>query len=288
MARKQTVKLLHDVRLWHPPGENLRSALAVCYVRLAYAARFSSWIALKGVSCVLILSVLCTLAIPATVLAGGQSSSTNYQVNEIFFGSGGELDACSSNYCSKQAAGETAVGNTASAGYQAQGGFNTDRSPYIQINVNNTNINLGTVHPTTTSTATASFSVKAYLASGYVVENASDPPVNGSYTLNALTTPTASSAGSEQFGINLVANTAPITFGANPIYVPDSTFSFGQAATAYATPNLYKYIKGDTIALSNASSSFTTFTISYIFNISNVTPGGTYTFNHVLVATGTY
>lgn len=228
------------------------------------------------------------LLIPAVAFAGGQSSSTHYQVNEVFFGSGGALNNCSSNYCAKESLGETAVGNTSSANYQAQGGFNTDRYPYIEINVNNTSIDLGVLRPNSTKTATASFSVKAYLAHGYEVINASDPPTNDAYTMQTPSTPTASAVGTEQFGINLVANTSPATFGANPVYVPDATFSFGQVASNYNTTNVYMYAKGDEIAYSNASSSYTTFTISYIFNISNVTPGGIYTMNHVLVATGTY
>lgn len=235
----------------------------------------------------IVLGLAATIGLPSIALAA-QSSSANYQVNEVFFGSGGELNACSSNYCSKQSAGETAVGHAASANYQTQAGFNTDRSAYIQFDVSNTNIYLGTLNATSTKTATATFSVKAYLSHGYVVVNASDPPVNNAYTMNALTTPTASSVGSEQFGINLVANTSPVTFGAGPSYIPDSTFSFGQVAADYSTPNLYKYVKGDTVAYSNSSSSATTYTISYIFNVSNVTPGGTYTLHHVLVATATY
>ena len=233
------------------------------------------------------LGVLLTLLLPAIALAA-QSASTNYQVNEVFFGSGGELNACSSNFCSKQAAGETAIGNTASPNFQAQGGFNTDRTPYIQVDVSNTSINLGTLSPGTTATATATFSVKAYLAQGYEVINASPPPANGGYTLHTLTSPTASSAGTEQFGINLRANTLPVVFGADRVQVPDPTFGFGQVAANYDTPNLYMYAQGGQIAGSPSSTSFTTYTISYIFNISHVTPGGTYTFNHVLVATGTY
>lgn len=231
--------------------------------------------------------MLVLLAAPV-VASAAQSSSSNYQVNEVFFGSGGELHACSTNYCSKQSAGETAVGNTSSPNYQAQAGFNTNREPYIEFTVSNTTVNLGTLTSTTTRTATATFTVKAYLSHGYSVINASDPPKNDTYTMQALTTPTASSVGTEQFGINLVANTSPTTFGADPQYIPDNTFSFGQATADYSSPNLYKYVKGDTVAQSTSSSSDTTFTVSYIFNISNVTPGGAYSMNHVLVATATY
>lgn len=231
------------------------------------------------------LSVL--LLIPAAAQAA-QSASNTYQVNEVFFGAGGELNACGSQFCAKQSAGDLAVGNTKSYTYQAQGGFNTDRTPYIEVVVGNTNIDLGELASNSTETATATFSVKAYLAHGYAVINASDPPRNNSYTMNALAVPTASSVGDEQFGMNLVANTSPTTFGADPVNVPDNTFSFGAASPDYSGTNLYKYQKDDTIAFSNSSTSATNYTIAYIFNISNVTPGGAYSFDHVLVATGTY
>lgn len=217
-----------------------------------------------------------------------QSSSSNYRVNEVFFGSGGSLRDCSASYCAKLAAGETAVGNTKSTLYQSQAGFNTDRQPYLQFVVNNTNQNVGQLTSSSTKTATATFSVKSYLASGYVVKQTSPGPTNGAYTINGLATPSASAAGTEQFGINLVANTSPATFGANPSQAPDSTFSNGQVSAGYNTANLFKYVQNDTIAYSNSSSGTTNFTISYIFNISNLTAGGLYTLNHVLVATSTY
>lgn len=232
-------------------------------------------------------SLLFVLAVPGVAFAA-QSASTHYQVNEVFFGSGGELNACSTNYCSKQSAGELAAGQTCSSNFCAQAGFNTDRTPYIQFIVSNTNVNLGSLSPTSTKSTTAYFSVKSYLSHGYVVMNASDPPTNTSYTMNALTTPTASVIGDEQFGINLVANTSPTSLGADPIHNPDNTFSFGQVATDYSAANFFKYVKGDPVAYSTSSSSATTYTVSYIFNISNVTPGGIYNMRHVLVATGTY
>ena len=232
--------------------------------------------------------VLLLGSLPVVALAA-QSASTNYQVNEVFFGSGGELDACSTSYCSKQSAGESTVGNTASANYQAQGGFNTDRAPYIEFVVSNSNIDLGALSTATTKTANATFSIKTYLAHGYTVINASDPPSNNGYIMQAISSvPTASSPGTEQFGMNLVSNTSPVTFGANKAYRPDSTFSSGLVAPDYSNQNMYVYRKNDVIAYSDSSSSYTDYTISYIFNISSVTPGGTYEMHHVLVATSTY
>ena len=57
-----------------------------------------------------------------------------------------------------------------------------------------------------------------------------------------------------------------------------------QVATGYQTTNLFKYVKGDTVAFSSKSSGETDYTVSYLYNISGGTPAGNYVFNHVLVA----
>jgi hypothetical protein len=85
----------------------------------------------------------------------------------------------------------------------------------------------------------------------------------------------------------LAANTSP-TVGASPVQVPSAAYSFGTAASGYGTPNSYKYTNGDIIATAPKSSGETDYTISYIMNISNATPGGTYTTAQTLVATATF
>lgn len=222
------------------------------------------------------------------VHAQGQSSSPSYRVDEVFFGAGGELEACSAAYCSKQSAGEIAAGHAAGNLFRTQAGFNTDREPYIAMSVGAGSVDLGLLSTAATATATATFAIKTYLAEGYVVRLASDPPSSANHTLTGLTTPTGPSIGTEQFGINLVANTSPATFGAPPVQVPDNTFSFGTVASDYDTPDVYKYVKGDVIAESNQSSGETDYTISFIYNISDLTPNGEYAFNGELVAVSTY
>ncbi len=231
------------------------------------------------------------------LVSAQQSASPNYQVNEVTFGSGGELNACSASYCSKQSAGEIAAGNTASASFKAQAGFNTGSDPYLAFSVAGGATDLGTLSTVGTAYATATFAVKTYNASGYVVQLVSDPPTNNgpnTHSLNALSTPTASSVGTEQFGINLVqnrtncANPAPGNFGSDPVQMPDSTFSFGTVASDYGTCGLFKYVKGDTIASSTRSTGETDYMASFIYNISSVTPDGFYNFNGTLVATSTY
>ncbi len=100
----------------------------------------------------------------------------------------------------------------------------------------------------------------------------------------------ASTAGTEQFGINLVANTSPVSFGANPVAQPDGDTSFtnGAASAGYNTTNQYKYVVGDTIANAPSGKGRTNFTVAYLANISSITEAGLYTMNHDMVATPTF
>lgn len=224
-----------------------------------------------------------------------QSCSANYGVGETFFGTGG-LDTCPTQgtnaFCAKQSAGELTVGNTSSANYQAQAGFNTDRTPYLEVIFTKSAVDLGVVSDSAASTDTATFRVKSYLSSGYVAQIYGSTPTNGSYSVATIAAPYTSSPGTEQFGINLVANTTP-SVGANPVQDTDSAhssapFGFGAAVANYNTPNQFRYGNGDIIASSAKSSGYTDYTISYLLNISNVTPGGTYVANQSVVVTATY
>src|SRR5690348_4792647 len=130
----------------------------------------------QGFVAVSALVVLLVFAAAPKLLAASISSSPNYGVDEVFFGSGGELNACGNDYCAKQSAGEIAAGNTAANAFRAAGGFNTDREPYIAFSVAGSNADLGYLSKVATATTTGTFAVKTYLASGYVVQLASDPP----------------------------------------------------------------------------------------------------------------
>lgn len=250
----------------------------------------------------LLLCLLVALGITGVANAV-QSSSSSYGVDETQFSSGGVLNSCSTTYCTNQTLGELGVGNISSTNGQVlSGGIVTDRQPYIEFVITGpTTIDVGTLTSASTHVASTSFRIKTYLAGGgYKIVNASPGPLNNNYLMHLLNSPTPPSIGNEQFGINLVANSCPSNapttglgscsggFGADPVQVPDSSFSNGAVAAGYNTTNSYKYVNGDTIASSSTSSGETDFTVSYMFNISDVTPGGTYIFNHVLVATSTY
>lgn len=246
------------------------------------------------------LSLVLTLLVlfPAVVLA--QYSSSNYKTEETFFGIGGELDSQSANYKGQSSVGSLGVGTYSSANYQTYSGFLTPNEPFLELGIDTSTVDLGTLDTASTKTGVANFHVRAYIDSGYVVKTMSQPPTYtsgaASHTLTNMAALGTSTIGEEQFGINLVANTSPATFGANPSPQPDSTFAFGQAASGYSTTNQYKYNVSDNIACSGTSGSCgtssgwgaTNYTISYIANISIVTAGGNYTMVHDLVAVATF
>ena len=238
-----------------------------------------------------LVSIVLATSWSATAVFAQQSSSSSYQVNEVFFGTGGELNACSGSYCSKQSAGELTVGNTKGTAFQAQAGFNTDRIPWLEVDVTKSAVNLGDITPASTGYDYAAFTVKSYLAHGYVVQIYGSAPTNSGHEITPLATPGAISPGTEQFGINLRDNTTP-NIGADPVQRPDGSisgpFSFGNYVSGYNTPDSFKYVSGDTIAESLSSTGYTDYTISYIMNITAITPGGTYTTNHSVVATSTF
>lgn len=237
---------------------------------------------------------------PVSVFA--QLSSPNYRAEETFFGTGGELDASSTNYRSRQSAGSLGVGDASSTNFRANAGATTQSEPYLEVGVSNATVSFGTLSDSATSSGAAqadtcncSFYVKTYLSSGYVVITASQPPTNESGdSLDPKTTLGVPSTdpGVEEFGMNLVDNSSP-DIGANLSNDPDGTFADGKIATGYDTPNQFKYAVGDIIAqspgtLGNQGIGKTNYTISYIAKIKTITPAGFYTMAHDIIVVPTF
>jgi len=181
-------------------------------------------------------------------------------------------------------------GNESSSNaYQINSGPISSKDPNLSFGVSTGSVTLGTLASGSTATATASFSVLNYTSYGYTVVVLGTAPKIGAHTLSNLSSDTASAAGTEQFGINLAANTSPsIPSSAAPQQIPSSSFSNGSAAAGYSTANQFEYNSGNTIAQATASSGQTTFTISYIANISSSTPSGSDSATETLICTATY
>lgn len=240
--------------------------------------KWLAWVAAVGMATIGTVGVL-------TVLAFADSQSAHYQLRESLVGGGGLIQSTSPSYQSREAIGDTAVGNTASTNYQTNTGYVTTGDPALSVGLNNANATFTDFSPGTAATATASFEVADYTSYGYAVQIVGNPPSNGSHTITAMATTGASQPGSEQFGINLVANTSPIAFGANPNH---GQFGVGSASPNYGTANQFRYVSGETIATAPKSSGDTIYTISYIVNVTSLTPGGQYSGNQSIICTGTY
>lgn len=222
-------------------------------------------------------------------IAYAQYSSGNYSVQEVQFGAGGDRTS-SGSYDAQQNAGNLVGGQASSGSYQVYGGFLTPNTEFLEVSVSPTVVPLGLLSETTTGTGVSNISVRSYLNSNYVIVLMSDSLINESGDeIDPLTTGAASSVGTEQFGINLVANTLPVAQGSDPAPFPDNTFAFGEAAPGYDTPNTYKFNKTDIIARSLTNGwGQTDFTVSYIANIAPTTPAGAYSSVENIVITATF
>lgn len=104
----------------------------------------------------------------------------------------------------------------------------------------------------------------------------------GTPTISALSSQTASSTGSEQFGLNLRDNATP-DVGTNA----DGSGSATPTAN-YNTVDQYRFVSGDSIASKASSDQFRRFHAAYIANIDTATEAGTYNTTLVYIATATF
>lgn len=195
------------------------------------------------------------------------------------------MDSSSSNFRASDSVGSLGVGSAASSNYQIIAGAKTSEDPVLSVTISESNANFGHFSAGTTATASASFSILNYTTYGYAVYITGDGMKNDTHTISNMTTTNVSQVGIEQFGLNLVANTSPTSFGANP---DNGSFGFGQVASGYSTPNEYRYVPGELVASAPKDSGITQYTVSYIANVASLTPGGRYTADQTLIVVGTY
>jgi len=259
------------------PTKNLQNRFISSTIEIMFKG-LAGWISK------LFVVVFCVFIIVPNCFAE-TSQSSNYKFDESSIGSGGLIESSSANYKASDATGDLVVGDSASNNYQINTGSKTTNDPTLSFIINSSGADFGSFSATTATTTTATFSVMNYTSWGYVVQIVGESPSNGAHQIPAMATTGNSQVGKEQFGINLVANTSPISVGANP---NNGQFGFGSAAPNYATSNKYRYVSGETIATAPKSSGVTTYTISYLVNVGDLTPGGKYSSNQTLIVTGTY
>lgn len=234
----------------------------------------------KAAKLVLVLATAALAALPGRAY---MMSSASYEINADSINIGGAGGDAGANHL-EDTTGEIGTGMSSdtykvSAGYQAMWEY----PPVLTFTVDDNLVPLGTLSTGAPATGISNFSVATNAADGYAVSIAGITLTTslGEADIDALAEPTASSPGSEQFGINLVDNFIP-DVGANP------SGGIGEAAAGYNTANLFKFATGDTLATSDTYSQTTTYTVSYLANIDGTVAPGEYYANLTLIATAQF
>ncbi len=122
----------------------------------------------------------------------------------------------------------------------------------------------GEFSSTTATGVTSQMSVATNDGTGYNAFVTGQTMTSGTNIIPALTTQTASSPGTSQFGINLRANSSP-SVGSNPQVGPVAS---GVPDANYNTPNIFRFVNGERVASATTSTGFNRYTISYLVNVS--------------------
>ncbi len=158
--------------------------------------------------------------------------------------------------------------------------------PTLTFAVGSTSCALGTLSTTQTQQCTYTLSAATNGESGYTITYLPAATLTSGWnTIDALGSMTASTLNTEQFGINLAANTAAGSHTATDFGAAPSGGS-GLVVGSYVTADVFRFLTaGSALAASFGPSLTTVYTVSTIANIGNTTEAGAYgttiTFNIV-------
>lgn len=142
---------------------------------------------------------------------------------------------------------------------------------------------MGTLSSESTLTAQSQMAVGTNATAGFVITANGTPMAAGTNVIDSPTVPTESVKGSNQFGINLVANNTP-NVGSDP----EGTWANAVPSPDYGVPNKYKFVSGDAIAFSPNVSLMKKFTVSYIVNSREDLRPGVYSTTVTFIASGRF
>lgn len=142
---------------------------------------------------------------------------------------------------------------------------------------------LGELNAESTLTAQSQMAVGTNASGGFAITATGTPLAAGTNVIDSPSSPTPSTPGTNQFGINLVANNEP-TVGSDP----EGIWTNAIPGNGYGVPNQYKFVSGDVVAYSPNVSLMRKFTVSYVVNSSEDLRAGVYTTTMTYVASGRF
>lgn len=143
--------------------------------------------------------------------------------------------------------------------------------------------NMGQLDEESTLVAQSQMAVGTNATGGFVITANGIPPSAGVNYIQPIESATGSVPGTNQFGINLVANTEPAVGND-----PQGTWANAIPAPDYSVPNQYKFVSGDAVAYSPNVSLMKKFTVSYIMNAGNNLRAGVYSTTITYIASGRF
>lgn len=142
---------------------------------------------------------------------------------------------------------------------------------------------MGQLETDSTLVAYSQMAVGTNASAGFSITAHGGPPAAGTSVIDEIQTPTQSIPGTNQFGINLVANSAPAIGGD-----PEGPFANAVPSPDYGIPDTYKFVDGDEVAFSPNVSLMRKFTVSYILNASPSLKAGVYSTTITFLAAGNF
>lgn len=142
---------------------------------------------------------------------------------------------------------------------------------------------MGIIEQDSPLVARSEMAVGTNATAGFVITANGNPLAAGVNTIDGLEAPSESIPGTNQFGINLVANTEP-AIGNDP----QGEWANAIPAPDYSQPNRYKFVSGDMVAYSTNVTLMKKFTVSYIVNASPDLRAGVYTTTINFIASGRF
>ncbi len=238
---------------------------------------------IQGVS---VIIFLCLLFVPGGIIQADTQSS-NYKIWADVFSVGGTESGPSANYDLQDSIGEALIlsSTSTSSNYGVKAGFRElYPDQYISLSLGSGTASFGTLSAAAVASASHTMTIDTNAPLGYSIVVSGATLTSGGDTIDAIGgVAAASTPGTEQFGLNLVANTAPSVGAA-----VSGTAPIGAAVSPYATPNAFAYTSGSTVASATGVTNSAIFTVSYIVNIASATPAGTYTTTLTYAATANF
>lgn len=142
---------------------------------------------------------------------------------------------------------------------------------------------MGQLNPGSTLTAQSQMAVGTNASAGFVITANGVNMSAGNKIIESPESPTESKPGSNQFGINLVANNQPAV-GEDP----EGTWANAIPMPDYGIDNKFKFVSGDVVAYSPNVSLMKKFTVSYIVNSAEDLKAGIYSTTITYIASGRF